>query len=119
VDEDVEEGLAGCGGCVERAPDPADRRARLVRLAERALQAQSVADGVVAEVEKEWEEHLGKRRMKQLREALTLLREITAPWAYTPTLAASSTSSREALWRSSSKALRPPRRPNRRLARRM
>lgn len=36
---------------------------------------------MVAEVEKEWKEHLGKRRMKQLREALTLLREITDPWA--------------------------------------
>jgi hypothetical protein len=36
---------------------------------------------VVAEVEREWEKHQGKRRMKQLREALTLLRQITDPWA--------------------------------------
>ena len=49
--------------------------------AAKAWAAKEVADGVVAEVEKEWEEHLGRRRMKQLREALTLLREITDPWA--------------------------------------
>lgn len=67
-------------GYVTRAPDPTDKRARLVRGAAKAWAAKEVADGVVAEVEKEWEEHLGRRRMKQLREALTLLREITDPW---------------------------------------
>jgi hypothetical protein len=39
------------------------------------------SESASTEVEKEWEEHLGKRRMGQLREALTLLREITDPWA--------------------------------------
>ncbi|MFF1720829.1 MarR family winged helix-turn-helix transcriptional regulator [Streptomyces sviceus] len=68
-------------GYVTRVPDPTDKRARLVRGAAKAWAAKEVADGVVAEVEKEWEEHLGRRRMKQLREALTLLREITDPWA--------------------------------------
>ncbi|MFC8435658.1 MarR family winged helix-turn-helix transcriptional regulator [Streptomyces sp. NPDC057253] len=68
-------------GYVTRVPDPTDKRARLVCLAEKAISAKEVADGVVAEVEKEWEEHLGSRRMRQLREALTLLREITDPWA--------------------------------------
>ncbi|QEV16645.1 MarR family winged helix-turn-helix transcriptional regulator [Streptomyces alboniger] len=68
-------------GYVRRVPDPTDRRARLVRGAEKAWAAKRVADAVVAEVEQEWETHLGKRRMKQLREALTLLREITDPWA--------------------------------------
>ncbi|MCL8017516.1 MarR family winged helix-turn-helix transcriptional regulator [Streptomyces sp. AS02] len=68
-------------GYVRRAPDPTDKRARLVCLAEKARAAKDVADAVVAEVEEEWEEHLGKRRMKQLREALTLLREVTDPWA--------------------------------------
>ena len=68
-------------GYVTRTPDPTDRRARLVCLAQKARAAAEVADGVVAEVEREWEEHLGKRRMKQLREALSLLREITDPWA--------------------------------------
>ncbi|KUM72989.1 MULTISPECIES: MarR family winged helix-turn-helix transcriptional regulator [Streptomyces] len=68
-------------GYVVRVPDPTDKRARLVRLAEKAASAQRIAAAVVAEVEKEWEAHLGSRRMKQLREALTLLREITDPWA--------------------------------------
>nr|WP_260859992.1 MarR family transcriptional regulator [Streptomyces cupreus] len=67
-------------GYVTRVPDPTDRRARLVRGAEKAWAAKEVADAVVAEVEREWEEHLGKRRMRQLREALILLREITDPW---------------------------------------
>ncbi|WP_367320713.1 MarR family winged helix-turn-helix transcriptional regulator [Streptomyces sp. HUAS ZL42] len=68
-------------GYVKRVPDPTDKRARLVCLAEKAWESKEIADGVVAEVEKEWETHLGKRRMNQLREALTLLREITDPWA--------------------------------------
>ncbi|MFF7953894.1 MarR family winged helix-turn-helix transcriptional regulator [Streptomyces griseorubiginosus] len=68
-------------GYVTRLPDPTDKRARLVCLAEKAASAQRIAGVVVAEVEKEWEDHLGSRRMKQLREALTLLREITDPWA--------------------------------------
>ncbi|MEU2747576.1 MarR family transcriptional regulator [Streptomyces collinus] len=68
-------------GYVTRVPDPTDKRARLVRGAEKAWAAKEVADAVVAEVEREWEEHLGKRRMKQLREALTLLRQITDTWA--------------------------------------
>ncbi|MEV5489203.1 hypothetical protein AB0L47_14530 [Streptomyces bobili] len=67
-------------GHVRRVPDPTDRRARLVCGAEKAWAAKEVADGVVARVEKEWEEHLGKRWMRQLREALISLREITDPW---------------------------------------
>ncbi|MFV0133552.1 MarR family winged helix-turn-helix transcriptional regulator [Streptomyces sp. HMX87] len=70
-------------GYVTRVPDPADRRARLVCLSARALAAKDVADAVIAEVEREWAAHLGQRRMTQLREALTLLREITDPWAET------------------------------------
>jgi hypothetical protein len=68
-------------GYVKRMPDPTEKRARPVRGAERAYAAKTVADAVVAEAEKEWEAHLGKRRMTQLREALTLLREITGPYA--------------------------------------
>jgi len=68
-------------GYVRRMPDPTDKRARLVCLAERALAAQPVAGEVIAEIEKEWEAHLGKRRMTQLRQALTMLREITDPYA--------------------------------------
>lgn len=67
-------------GYVERTPDPTDARARLVRLTEQGVATAPVAARMVAEVEAEWTAHLGPRRMKQLREALTWLREITDPY---------------------------------------
>lgn len=67
-------------GYVERAPDPTDARARLVRVSERGARSIPIAAAVVAEVEAEWEAHLGKQRARQLREALTRLREITDPY---------------------------------------
>ncbi|MCE3549855.1 MarR family transcriptional regulator [Pseudonocardia sp. RS11V-5] len=67
-------------GYVERVPDPADGRARLVRVAERGARSVEVSRGIVAEVEAEWTAHLGVRRMAQLRRILTDLREITDPW---------------------------------------
>ena len=66
-------------GYVRRTPDPADGRARLVRIAERGAAAQPVAAAVVASVEAEWRAHLGERRWKALRDALARLREITDP----------------------------------------
>jgi DNA-binding MarR family transcriptional regulator len=68
------------GGYVRRMPDPTDARARLVTIAERGLEALPIAAAVVAEVEAEWTAHLGVRRMKQLRAALSALREITDPY---------------------------------------
>jgi DNA-binding MarR family transcriptional regulator len=68
-------------GYVERVPDPTDARARLVCLAERGREAIPIAAAVVADVEVEWTAHLGNRRMTQVRDALTLLREITDPYA--------------------------------------
>lgn len=68
-------------GCVERVPDPTDKRARLIRIAERGMRAIPIAQSTVAEIEAEWEAHLGPRRMAQLRQALTQLREITDPYA--------------------------------------
>jgi DNA-binding MarR family transcriptional regulator len=68
-------------GYVERVADPADARARLVRVAPRGAAAIPAAARIVAEVEREWECHLGARRMAQLRAALTSLREITDPYA--------------------------------------
>lgn len=67
-------------GYVRRTPDPADARARLVRLAERGAAAKSVADAVVAEVEAEWRAFLGERRWRELRAALTRLRQRTDPY---------------------------------------
>ncbi|WP_235523168.1 MarR family winged helix-turn-helix transcriptional regulator [Cellulomonas sp. Root485] len=68
-------------GYVRRVPDPADGRARLVRITERGAAAQETAAGVVAAMESEWEQHLGSRRMAALRETLLRLREITDPYA--------------------------------------
>ena len=68
------------GGYVERVPDPRDGRARLVRLTDKAQALMLVARGEERRIEMEWEAHLGPTRMRQLREALTLLREITDPY---------------------------------------
>jgi DNA-binding MarR family transcriptional regulator len=68
------------GGYVERVPDPADGRARLVRVAERGARSVEASREIVAGVEAEWTAHLGVRRMVQLRRILTDLREITDPW---------------------------------------
>ena len=67
-------------GYVERVPDPADRRARLVRVAERGARSVEASRRIVAQVEAEWTAHVGQRRMDQLRSVLTDLREITDPW---------------------------------------
>jgi DNA-binding MarR family transcriptional regulator len=67
-------------GYVQRVPDPADGRARLVRIAERGAQSVEVSRRIVAQVEAEWTAHVGEARMLQLRRILTDLREITDPW---------------------------------------
>jgi DNA-binding MarR family transcriptional regulator len=67
-------------GYVERVPDPADGRARLVRIAERGARSVEASRAIVAAVEAEWTAHLGVRRMAELRRILTDLREITDPW---------------------------------------
>ena len=67
-------------GYVERLPDPVDGRARLVRLSARGRKAIPVARAEERAIEQEWTQHLGARRMRQLREALELLREITDPY---------------------------------------
>lgn len=67
-------------GYVRRVPDPADARARLVRMAPRGEAVIAVARKTEAEVEAEWTRHLGARATAQLRQALTRLREITDPY---------------------------------------
>ncbi|KQV63368.1 MarR family transcriptional regulator [Nocardioides sp. Root122] len=68
-------------GLVERVPDPADGRARLIRFTERGRAAAQEAMQVVIGVEQEWAEHLGPRMTAQLRAALARLREVTDPYA--------------------------------------
>ncbi|KGN41672.1 MarR family winged helix-turn-helix transcriptional regulator [Knoellia aerolata] len=67
-------------GYVERVPDPTDGRARLVRMTARAEAIIPLARAEEARIEAEWEAHLGPKRMAQLRDALTSLREITDPY---------------------------------------
>lgn len=68
-------------GLVERVPDPADGRARLIRFTERGRAASQEAMRVVIGVEQEWADHLGPRLTGQLRTALEKLREVTDPFA--------------------------------------
>lgn len=67
-------------GYVERTADPSDARATLVRIAERGAAAIAVARAEEFTIEAEWAQRLGPRRMRQLREALALLRDITDPY---------------------------------------
>ncbi len=68
-------------GLVERVPDPADARARLVRFTERGLRLVSVARKVERQILREWHRHLGPERFAALQDGLTALREITDPYA--------------------------------------
>lgn len=67
-------------GYLVRRKDPRDARARLVCLSAKAESLLPRAAAIVAELEREWERHIGARRMRQLREGLTMLREITDPY---------------------------------------
>jgi DNA-binding MarR family transcriptional regulator len=67
-------------GYVDRVPDPADGRARLVRLTARADTVIAAANAEVERVLAEWAEHVGADRLRQVHETLIDLREITDPW---------------------------------------
>jgi DNA-binding MarR family transcriptional regulator len=67
-------------GYVERVPDPADRRARLVRLTARAAKVVKTANSEVDRVLAEWAEHVGPDRLRQVYATFLDLREITDPW---------------------------------------
>ncbi len=67
-------------GYVERVPDPADARAKLVRLAARGRAVQEVARREERAIEREWVRHLGAERMRVLQVALADLRTITDPY---------------------------------------
>ena len=57
-------------GYVERVPDPADGRAKIIRLTERGHQAQTLGFELIAEIEREWGERIGEERVAALRDAL-------------------------------------------------
>lgn len=64
-------------GYVERVPDPSDGRARLVRFTPRTMAALPIARIEEERIEADWTAHLGERRMRELRETLTMLRNLT------------------------------------------
>lgn len=64
VDDLVDRGYA------KRIPDPADRRAKLICLTERGKEAQAIAFGLVADVEKRWMDRYGRGKIDELREIL-------------------------------------------------
>ena len=62
-------------GYVQRIPDPADKRAKLICLTERGEEAQATGFGLFGEVERRWIERYGAERVARMRE---LLEEIAA-----------------------------------------
>jgi DNA-binding MarR family transcriptional regulator len=62
-------------GYVERVPDPADGRAKLVRATAKAGEVYEIVQEVIVEIDREWTQLLGKRKMAELTELLTELNE--------------------------------------------
>ena len=67
-------------GYVERAADPADARAKLVRFAPKGEAVVACARRVEREVEEEWRAHLGWDAYRAMQSALSSLRELTDPF---------------------------------------
>jgi DNA-binding MarR family transcriptional regulator len=57
-------------GYVERAPDPEDGRAKMIRLTKLGAEAQRTALGIFADIERAWAERYGAERVAAMRELL-------------------------------------------------
>lgn len=57
-------------GYVERTPDPADQRARIVRRTAKGWALEGVARASIRRLEEEWDEQIGAGRMGQFRAVL-------------------------------------------------
>ena len=66
-------------GYAERVPDPADKRAKLVRLTSRGAAAAAEGQRIIHSIEQDWAERLGPRRSHALRSALEDLHRALAP----------------------------------------
>ncbi|HEV2061593.1 MAG TPA: MarR family transcriptional regulator [Solirubrobacteraceae bacterium] len=71
-------------GYVERVADPADRRAKLVRLTRRGLRAQEAARAIVGEIEADWSRLLGPSDFATLRTLLERLHDELWPAPASP-----------------------------------
>lgn len=68
-------------GYVERIPDPADGRAKLICLTQRGKDAQAYGFDTFAEIEDRWAERFGADRIAGLREILEEIVATEAPYA--------------------------------------
>jgi DNA-binding MarR family transcriptional regulator len=57
-------------GYAERAADPQDRRAKVIRLTKRGAEAQSTALGIFTDMERNWSERYGAERVEAMRSLL-------------------------------------------------
>jgi len=57
-------------GYVERAPDPADRRAKVIKLTGTGAEAQRTAIEIFADMERNWAERFGAERVAAMRSLL-------------------------------------------------
>jgi DNA-binding MarR family transcriptional regulator len=60
-------------GYVNRVPDPADARARIIELTPRGRHALQVMRSSAIDLENRWQQVLGQRRLADLRKTLTML----------------------------------------------
>lgn len=67
-------------GYVERVADPSDGRARLIRITTRGTRTIPISAAVIADIEAEWTDHVGRENIDRLRQTLSALREITDPY---------------------------------------
>jgi DNA-binding MarR family transcriptional regulator len=65
-------------GYVERVPDPGDRRAKLIRPTARGTTIIAAGLDGLRDVEREWNETVGPRRLTQMRRALETIRDLQA-----------------------------------------
>lgn len=77
-------------GYVERIPDPADRRAKLIRLTAKGTRAQRTGAELFRRVEERWAERYGEERIAALRALLEEMALAEAPRAV-PELAPAAT----------------------------
>ena len=66
-------------GYVERRPDPADARARLVVLSARGTKLCAAAAAEVTKIEEQWRDQFGVAAYQDLRKMLMSLSEVTDP----------------------------------------
>ena len=66
-------------GYTEVVPDPADRRARLVRPTERGAQLALAMNAKARELEELWSQEFSNRQWQEFRQVLNTLGRVTAP----------------------------------------